>query len=58
MLKMIWFFVGVLTPLLRPAFSLFRVGQFLLMEEAGVPGENHRPSIGNVESDSRIEYNI
>ena len=39
---------GVLTPLLNTPFGLFRGGQFLLVEEAGVPGENHRPSIGKL----------
>ena len=38
----------VLTPLLSTAFRLFRGGQFLLAEDAGVPGENHRPSIGKL----------
>ena len=44
-INLFFFIFGVLTPFLSTAFRLFRGGQFLLVEEAGVPGENHRPSI-------------
>ena len=40
--------VDVLKPLLIAPFGLFRGSQFLMVEEAGVPGENHRPSIGKL----------
>jgi hypothetical protein len=33
---------GVLTPL-STIFQLYHGDQFLVVEEAGVPGENHRP---------------
>ena len=29
---------------LSTIFQLYRSGQFYLMEETGVPGENHRPA--------------
>ena len=38
----------VLTPLLSTEFRLFRGGQFLLVEEAGVPGENHPTFVGKL----------
>jgi hypothetical protein len=33
---------GVLTPL-SAIFQLYHGDQFLVVEEAGIPGENHRP---------------
>ena len=47
-------------PLLSTAFGLFIGGQFLLLEESGVPGENKRP-FKNRKSDNpsqlRLESN-
>jgi len=37
---------GVLTPL-SAIFQLYHGDQFLMVEEAGVPGENHRPWVSN-----------
>jgi len=39
-----------LTPL-STIFQLYHVGQFLLVEETGVPGENHRPARGKQVTD-------
>ena len=40
-LKLIDLIIDVLMPLLSTTFRLFHGGQWLLVEEAGVLGENH-----------------
>jgi len=41
-----FFTFGVLSPL-SAIFQLYHGDQFLVVEEAGVPGENHRPWASN-----------